>query len=88
MTCPVVARGRAADLPTTVARLVQRGSVQHGGKPIKWLGVMFYFRDPAQACVPPSRWWTAWPTPGFPLGTSACMRGPSSSRGATTSATL
>lgn len=38
----------AADLATTVARLVQRSSVQHGGKPIKWLGdgVMFYFRDP------------------------------------------
>ena len=32
----------------TVARLVQRSSVQHGGKPIKWLGdgVMFYFVDP------------------------------------------
>jgi adenylate cyclase len=27
---------------------VQRSSVQHGGKPIKWLGdgVMFYFGDP------------------------------------------
>src|SRR5512132_1406829 len=39
----------AADLAATVARLVQRSSVQHGGKPIKWLGdgVMFYFRDPA-----------------------------------------
>lgn len=38
----------AADLATTLARLVQRGSVHHGGKPIKWLGdgVMFYFRDP------------------------------------------
>jgi len=38
----------AADLATTVARLVQRSSVQHGGKPIKWLGdgVMFYFLDP------------------------------------------
>jgi class 3 adenylate cyclase len=38
----------AADLATTVARLVQRSSVQHGGKPIKWLGdgVMFYFGDP------------------------------------------
>lgn len=38
----------AADLATTVARLVQRSSVQHGGKPIKWLGdgVMFYFADP------------------------------------------
>ena len=38
----------AADLAATVARLVQRSSVQHGGKPIKWLGdgVMFYFADP------------------------------------------
>jgi adenylate cyclase len=38
----------AADLAATVARLVQRSSVRHGGKAIKWLGdgVMFYFRDP------------------------------------------
>jgi adenylate cyclase len=38
----------AAELAVTVARLVQRSSVQHGGKPIKWLGdgVMFYFDDP------------------------------------------
>jgi adenylate cyclase len=38
----------AADLATTVSRLVERSSVQHGGKPIKWLGdgVMFYFGDP------------------------------------------
>ena len=38
----------AADLAATLARLVQRGSVRYGGKPIKWLGdgVMFYFRDP------------------------------------------
>jgi adenylate cyclase len=38
----------AAELATTMARLVQRSSVQHGGKPIKWLGdgVMFYFGDP------------------------------------------
>lgn len=38
----------AADLADTLGRLVQRGSVRFGGKPIKWLGdgVMFYFRDP------------------------------------------
>ena len=38
----------AAELASTVARLVRRSSVQHGGKPIKWLGdgVMFYFEDP------------------------------------------
>ena len=38
----------AADLSATLARLVQRGSIRHGGRPIKWLGdgVMFYFSDP------------------------------------------
>jgi adenylate cyclase len=38
----------AAELAATVHRLVGRSSVQHGGKPIKWLGdgVMFYFGDP------------------------------------------
>ena len=41
----------AANLAATVANLVQRSSVQHGGMPIKWLGdgVMFYFRDPGHA---------------------------------------
>jgi adenylate cyclase len=40
----------AANLATMVARLVQRCSVQRGGKTIKWLGdgVMFYFDDPGQ----------------------------------------
>ena len=38
----------AADLAAKLARLVQRNSVQHGGKAIKWLGdgVLFHFRDP------------------------------------------
>ncbi|HEY7280949.1 MAG TPA: adenylate/guanylate cyclase domain-containing protein [Actinomycetota bacterium] len=38
----------AAELASTVARLVRRSSVEHGGKPIKWLGdgVMFYFGHP------------------------------------------
>jgi adenylate cyclase len=38
----------AADLAATVARVVQRSSVEHGGRPIKWLGdgVMFYFAEP------------------------------------------
>ena len=38
----------AADLASTLGRVVRRSSAQHGGKPIKWLGdgVMFYFRDP------------------------------------------
>jgi adenylate cyclase len=38
----------AADLASTLARLVERTSVQHGGRAIKWLGdgVMLYFKDP------------------------------------------
>ena len=38
----------AADVAATVARLVRRNSVEHGGEPIKWLGdgVMFHFPDP------------------------------------------
>ena len=38
----------AAALATQLARLVQRTSVQHGGRPIKWLGdgVMFHFPNP------------------------------------------
>ena len=38
----------AAELASRVALLVQRSSVQRGGKPIKWLGdgVMFHFEDP------------------------------------------
>jgi adenylate cyclase len=39
----------AADLAGRLARIVERTSVGHGGKPIKWLGdgVMFHFREPA-----------------------------------------
>ena len=41
----------AADLAGRVARVVQRASVDHGGKPIKWLGdgVMLHFRAPGPA---------------------------------------
>lgn len=37
----------AAELATNLARVVERTSVRHGGRPIKWLGdgVMFVFRD-------------------------------------------
>jgi adenylate cyclase len=43
----------AAHLADELARLVQRTSLQHGGKPVKWLGdgVMFWFRDPGPAVV-------------------------------------
>jgi len=43
----------AADLAEKLSRLVQRTSIQHGGRPVKWLGdgVMFWFRDPGPGVV-------------------------------------
>jgi len=43
----------AADLAGRLAGLVRRSSVEHGGRPVKWLGdgVMFYFREPAAAVL-------------------------------------
>jgi adenylate cyclase len=43
----------AAALAGELSRLVQRSSVQHGGRPVKWLGdgVMFYFPDPGPGVV-------------------------------------
>jgi adenylate cyclase len=43
----------AAELAGRLARLVQRTSAQHGGKPVKWLGdgVMFYFREPGRGVL-------------------------------------
>ncbi len=43
----------AAQLAAELARLVQRASVQHGGRPVKWLGdgVMFFFPDPGPGVV-------------------------------------
>ena len=43
----------AADLATRLATLVRRSAQEHGGTPVKWLGdgVMFYFREPADAVL-------------------------------------
>jgi len=43
----------AADLATSLARLVERTSVKHGGRPVKWLGdgVMFSFPRPGPGVV-------------------------------------
>jgi adenylate cyclase len=43
----------AAQLAETLTRLVQRTAVQHGGRPVKWLGdgVMLYFPSPGAAVV-------------------------------------
>jgi adenylate cyclase len=43
----------AATLAGTLTRVVQRASISHGGRPVKWLGdgVMFYFPDPGPGVV-------------------------------------
>lgn len=43
----------AAAVAAELARLVQRTSVQHGGRPVKWLGdgVMFHFPNPGPGVV-------------------------------------
>ena len=78
----------AAELASTVARLVRRSSIEHGGKPVKWLGdgVMFYFADPGRASARRSRWWMGSRPPGCRRPTSGCTRDRCSSRRATTTA--
>lgn len=43
----------AAELASTVSRIVQRTSQQHSGRAVKWLGdgVMFHFTDPGRGVV-------------------------------------
>ena len=43
----------AADLADVLGRLVTRVSVEHGGRPVKWLGdgVMFHFREPGPGVI-------------------------------------
>jgi class 3 adenylate cyclase len=43
----------AADLADVLGRLVTRVSVDHGGRPVKWLGdgVMFHFREPGPGVI-------------------------------------
>jgi adenylate cyclase len=43
----------AAELAGALSSLVQRSSVRHGGKPIKWLGdgVMLWFREPGRGVL-------------------------------------
>jgi adenylate cyclase len=43
----------AADLAEALSRIAKRTSVEHGGRPIKWLGdgVMFFYRDPGPGVV-------------------------------------
>ena len=68
----------AAELAEQLGRLVQRTSVKHGGRPVKWLGdgVMFFFPDPGPGRRGSARdGRRAWPRPGCRRPTSACMPG-------------
>jgi adenylate cyclase len=56
----------AAALAVQLNRMVQRTSVQHGGRPVKWLGdgIMFYFPEPGLGVLAaPLTWPTGWSTP-------------------------
>ena len=68
----------AAELASTVARLVQRTSVQHGGKPIKWLGdgVMFHFEDPGPGVRAALEMVSALATEGLPPAHVGLHSGP------------
>ena len=71
-------RGDAAavELAEQVGRIVQRASVKHGGRAVKWLGdgVMLHFPDPGPAWWRPLRWSPAWPRRDCRRRTSACTR--------------
>ena len=69
----------AADLASTLARLVERTSVQHGGRAVKWLGdgVMFLLQGPGPGRrALPSRWSRASPMPACRRRMSVCTPGP------------
>jgi len=68
----------AADLAGSLARLVQRSSVQHGGKPVKWLGdgVMLYFRDPVPGVRAALEMVEGIPAAGLPPAHVGLHRGP------------
>jgi adenylate cyclase len=58
----------AAQLAERLSRLVQRTSLQLGGRPVKWLGdgVMFWFREPAAAVLASLEMVAAATTEGLP----------------------
>ena len=68
----------AAELAATVARLVRRNSLEHGGKPIKWLGdgVMFHFPEPGPGVRAALEMVSGLATAGLRRATWDCMQGP------------
>jgi class 3 adenylate cyclase len=68
----------AAELVETLNRLVKRSSVEHGGRPVKWLGdgVMFWFREPGPAVVAALEMVRAIPAAGLPPAHVGLHTGP------------
>lgn len=58
----------AAELVHRLSRIVQRISVEHGGRPVKWLGdgVMFHFPDPGRGVVAATEMVAALDAAGLP----------------------
>jgi adenylate cyclase len=68
----------AAALAEQMATLVNRSSIDHGGRAVKWLGdgVMFYFRDPAQGVLAALDMVAAIPAAGLPPAHVGIHAGP------------
>lgn len=68
----------AAELAERLARLVERTSKPHGGRPVKWLGdgVMFHFPDPAAAALAATRMVDAAAAAGLPPARVGVHAGP------------
>ena len=75
----------AAGLAEELGRVVKAGSVQHGGRPIKWLGdgVMLLFPDPGRGVDSALEMSVAWRARACRQPTSGCTPGPWTSRKAT-----
>ncbi len=79
----------AAELAERLGRIVQRTSVKHGGRAVKWLGdgVMLHFPNPGARCLGSARdGRRRGRRPACRRHTSACTPVRSSSRRATTTA--
>jgi adenylate cyclase len=68
----------AAELAANLAQLVQRASLPHGGRPVKWLGdgVMFHFVDPEGAVVSALEMVEQTPAAGLPPAHVGLNAGP------------
>jgi adenylate cyclase len=68
----------AAELAEALGILVGRSSREHGGVPVKWLGdgVMFYFREPAEAVLAALQMVEQLPEAGLPPAHVGVAAGP------------